>query len=201
MAAFNAQDLLLQLQDDVRILTKTVEQEFSFLPDAHLLQTPSPTQWSVAQCLEHLNSYGHYYLPMLERAIHKGETETIPAKKLFKSGWLGHYFAKSMQPKADGTIRLKMQAVKNHRPGVNLDARAVLTEFLAQQGQLVDLLQRAQWVDIGRLRVPISIARWVTLSVGNTFRFLIAHEQRHVLQAQRANAALTSAPHVERAVG
>ncbi|MCY7350022.1 MAG: DinB family protein [Cytophagaceae bacterium] len=201
MVHFDSQALLRQLEENVLILGKTVEQEFSALSDAYLLQPPTPAQWSIAQCLEHLNSYGHYYLPMLKKATERGETARMPAQNVFKSGWLGNYFAKSMQPKADGAIGLKMQAVKNHRPVMHLDAQAVLAEFLNQQRQLVDLLRRAQRVNIGQLRVPISIARWITLSVGDTFRFLIAHQQRHVLQAQRANAALASASPVERAVG
>jgi hypothetical protein len=184
MPQFNSADLLHQLEEDIRLLQRITEQEFMNLTDHQLLHTPSPDQWSIAQCLEHLNSYGQYYLPRLEHVIQTGEQQGISAKAVFSSGWLGHYFAQSMKPGADGSIGLKMKAVKNHSPLSQLDTRAVLDEFSRQQTQLINLLRRAKQVDIGRLRIPISIASWIRLSLGDTFRFLVAHEQRHALQAQ-----------------
>lgn len=190
MPQFNSAALLHQLEEDIRLLQHITEQEFRNLTDYQLLYTPSSDQWSIAQCLEHLNSYGQYYLPRIEHVIQTGEQQTMSAKAVFSSGWLGHYFAQSMKPGADGSIGLKMKAVKNHSPIRQLDARAVLAEFSGQQTQLVHLLRRAKQVDIGRLRIPISIASWIRLSLGDTFRFLIAHEQRHVLQAQKVRSTI-----------
>lgn len=186
MATFNAQTLLRQLQQEVETIIATVESEFSGLPDHQLLQAPEAGKWSVAQCLEHLNTYGHYYLPLVEQAIGQGQTRKLTATETFRSGWLGDYFTNAMLPKADGSIGAKAKAFKNHTPAPQLDAQAVLTEFLGQQRKLLNLLEQAQTVNIGRLKVPISIARWVKLSLGDAFRFLIAHEIRHVLQAQKA---------------
>lgn len=33
-----------------------------------LLRQRAPNKWRLAQCLEHLNSYDHYYLPPIETA-------------------------------------------------------------------------------------------------------------------------------------
>jgi len=192
MPRFTTKSLLQDLQNDIATLQQVAEQEFRPLPDAQLLRAPATGQWSIAQCLEHLNSYGHYYLPLMETSILAGEQQHSQAKGTFTSGWLGNYFAESMRPGADGSIRLKMKAVKNHTPPQQLDAAAVLTEFLRQQAQLLQLLKRANQVDIGQLRIPISISRWIRLSLGDTFRFLIAHEQRHVLQAQRVRHQIVS---------
>ncbi|QHV97744.1 DinB family protein [Spirosoma endbachense] len=192
MPRFTSKTLLLRLEEDVRELRQIAGQEFRHLSDARFLQAPTPAQWSVAQCLEHLNSYGLYYIPLIEKAIQTGEQHNLTAKDVFSSGWLGNYFAESMRPGADGAIRLKMKAVKNHTPDAQLNPRDVLTEFSRQQAQLQSLLERAQHIDIGKLRIPISIASWIKLSLGDTFRFLIAHEQRHVLQAQKVLSALSS---------
>ncbi|RAK00090.1 DinB family protein [Larkinella arboricola] len=188
MPTFTANVLLDQLTAETHALIQLVENEFSSLPNDTLNWQPAPERWSILQCLEHLNSYGHYYLPQLEKAVYRGEQEQIAASTSFRSGLLGNYFATSMRPKADGSIGLKAKAVKAHTPAARLDARAVLTTFLDQQRDLLNLLERARRVNIERFRVPISIARFIRLSVGDTFRFLIAHEQRHVLQAQRVAA-------------
>ncbi|WP_315818041.1 DinB family protein [Paraflavitalea speifideaquila] len=33
-----------------------------------MLQQPAAGKWSVAQAIEHLNSYGRYYLPLMQKA-------------------------------------------------------------------------------------------------------------------------------------
>ena len=38
---------------------------------------------------------------------------------------------------------------------------------------------------MGKIRISISISRFVKLKLGDTFRFLIAHEQRHFVQVAR----------------
>ncbi|GAB3330972.1 DinB family protein [Larkinella ripae] len=186
MPVIATKTLLDQLVTDTRSLIETAKSEFGPLTVGELNRQPAPGRWSIAQCLEHLNSYGHYYLPALEAAIQKGENEQRTALPRFRSGWLGNYFANAMRPKADGSVSLKMKAVKSHTPAATLDAEAVLAVFLEQQDELLKLLERARRVNIQQLRIPISIARFIRLSVGDTFRFLIAHQQRHVLQAQRA---------------
>ncbi|MEJ0103318.1 MAG: DinB family protein [Bacteroidota bacterium] len=65
MKSFKSINLLEQLQADIRqlILAATyLEKEDPEL----LLSTPAPGKWSVAQVLEHLNSYGRYYLRSLK---------------------------------------------------------------------------------------------------------------------------------------
>lgn len=161
-------------------------------PHAVLLQQPAPGKWSVLQCLEHLNSYGDYYIPELKDAISRGEERELRAKPVFKSGWLGNYFTSQMKPKESGELPGKMQSPKDHRPAEQQDPAIVLERFFYQQEQLLQLLDRAQKVDIGKLRVPISLTRFIKLTVGDTFRFLIAHEQRHILQALRAMLVATA---------
>lgn len=194
MPIFETAVLLDQLAAETRALIQVVRREFIPLTSDALNRPPTPERWSIAQCLEHLNSYGQYYLPALENAIQKGENAPMKAAARFRSGWLGNYFVNSMQPRADGSIGLKAKAVKAHTPAQTLDVVAVVTVFLDQQHRLLALLERAKNVNIQGLRVPISIARFIRLSVGDTFRFLIAHEQRHVLQAQRVAAALILRP-------
>ncbi|MFC5408693.1 DinB family protein [Larkinella bovis] len=194
MPEFQTEKLLDQLAEDTRKLVEVVQQEFRPLTNDALNQQPGPARWSVAQCLAHLNSYGQYYLPALEMAFADENRRQIPASPRFRSSWFGNYFANSMRPKTDGSIGLKMKAVQAHRPADVLPSETVLRMFLEQQQALLDLLEQARQVNIQQLTVPISIARWLRLSVGDTFRFLIAHQQRHVLQAQRVVAALNLQP-------
>jgi hypothetical protein len=145
-----------------------------------LLQPPAPGKWSVAQVIEHLNTYGRYYLPLLQKALSKA-----PASQggLYKPGWLGDYFTKSMLPK-QGVVANKMKAFKNHRPSPDIDSRKALDEFLQQEQHLLKLLAESRNKNIAAARVTVSIASYIKLKAGDTFRFVIAHHQRHFVQIE-----------------
>jgi hypothetical protein len=172
--------LLETFQTDTRhIMLRTAQ--LQQLPISRLLKQPAPGRWSVAQIIEHLNTYGRYYLPRLQEAINDKQTE--PAE-WFVPGWLGGYFTKSMMPKPDGTIGNKMKAFKNHSPAPQLDAVKVLQEFEQQEILLLQLLDKAQLVDLNRARIPVSIAPFIKLKMGDVFGFNIAHHQRHFVQIE-----------------
>jgi hypothetical protein len=180
--------LLNQLEADTRQLiafAHFLQQE----PSNLLLQNPSPGKWSVAQVLEHLNGYGNYYLPLLEKEM---LNNNMPAEAEFKPGWLGNYFTKLMLPGENGKIGKKIQAPKDRRPPTNLNPKEVLTTFLSHQQQLIALLEKAKTKNIGKIRVPISLTRFIKLKAGGTFRFLVAHEQRHFYQIKNNLIALES---------
>ncbi len=172
-------------------LTNALNTKIATQTSAAILHQPSPGSWSAAQCLEHLNGYSRYYLPALEQAINKAEKNKWIALPQFRSGWLGNYFTNLMQPNPDGALKSKMKAPKGYRPEPQLDAPAILAEFISHQEKTLALLQRAEKVNISRLRIPISISRLLKLKAGDTFRFLIAHGQRHMLQALRAINTVT----------
>jgi hypothetical protein len=184
MKSFDSLSLLEQLQADTRQLIASA----TFLKNEDpgvLLEQPGPGQWSVIQVLTHLNSYGVYYLPALEKGLRK----EAAALKKFRSGWLGNYFTDLMRPK-EGVVKNKMKAPKNHRPAFHADAFPVLETFLRQQHVLLDLLEQAKQKNIGKIRIPISLTKLIRLKAGDTFRFFIAHEQRHFVQIKNTLAAV-----------
>jgi hypothetical protein len=185
MKSFNSVELLESLQADIRQLILFATQLQNEDPEV-LQKQPAPGKWSVVQVLEHLNSYGRYYLPAIEKSLQINK----PAKELFNPGWIGNYFTKIMKPGVDGKIGNKMNAPKNHRPSPDLDTKPVMDTFFAQQQKLLQLLEAAKMKDIGSIRTPISISRFIKLKAGDTFRFLIAHEQRHMLQARTTIAGI-----------
>ncbi len=181
--------LLESLHQQTETLLQKAIGEWQMLPPEVLSAQPSPTQWSVAQCLEHLNIYGRYYLPAIEKAIQKArQNGAVPARE-FHSGWLGNYFTNLMLPQSDGKLKSKMKAPKNAVPAAYPDARAMLAEFIDQQETMLRLLDAAASVNLNQIRIPISIMPWLRLKLGDTFSFVIAHIERHVLQAERAIVA------------
>ncbi len=180
MKKIQASSLLETLETDTRqIMLRTAQ--LKQLPISRLVQQPAPGRWSVAQVIEHLNTYGRYYLPKLQQAIDNNKSE--PAE-WFTAGLLGSYFTKSMMPKPDGTIGNKMKAFKNHSPAPDIDAIKALEEFEQQEIHLLQLLNKAQQVNINNSRIPVSIAPFIKLKMGDVFGFIIAHHQRHFVQIE-----------------
>lgn len=150
------------------------------LPIEQLNARPAADAWSTLECLEHLNLYGDFYLPAMQQQMGKSRFAPRP---YFRSGLLGNYFANSMLPKDKLN---KMKTFQNMNPaGSQLDA-GVLERFIQQQERLLQILGQARNTDMERIRIPITISKWIRLKLGDTLRFVIYHNERHIQQAQRA---------------
>ena len=178
MKKIKTTDLLEALKADSRQIILQTNHLLREDPET-LLQQPQEGKWSVAQVIEHLNSYGRYYLPLIKVSV---SAPRFPPNEFYKPGWLGDYFTNAMKPKNNGQITNKMQAPKSHRPSRDISNEIVLKEFLEQEQLLLDLLDKAEKVNLEKSRIPISISRFIKLQLGDTFRFLIAHHQRHFVQ-------------------
>ena len=180
--------LLEQLQTDVREVLLQAQQ-LQHLPNHILTREPAPGKWSIAQVLEHLNFYSRHYILAIEHKLHLHQTE--PQVK-FTPGWLGNYFTNLMKPGADNTISKKMKSPKNALPSVQPDAKLVLDEFINHQHHLLNLLQLAKTADLNSIRIPTSLSKFIALKLGDTFRFFVAHEQRHLIQIKNVLMSINS---------
>ncbi|MEZ0005954.1 hypothetical protein ABH942_001317 [Flavobacterium sp. 28YEA47A] len=139
----------------------------------------TPDSWSILECIEHLNRYGNFYLPEIEKQINSSHSKP---EAQFKSGLLGNYFAESMLPK---TKLNKMKTFKNMNPIYSKLDKSVIQTFISQQKKLLTLLENAEKVSLNKTKTSISISTLIKLKLGDTFRFLIYHNERHIQQAQR----------------
>lgn len=183
MVKYQSEKLMEQLAAEVReILLKT--ESLKVIPRERLREKPSETAWSVVEVIAHLNYYARFYIPAMEEQLDGHQTT---AQSHFKPGWLGNYFTKLIGPSSEGEVNNKMTTPKDGRPqsADQLDPEAELREFTEHQHQLLNLLQIGKSADLGRIRVPISLSRFIRMKLGDTFRFVIAHEQRHFQQIDR----------------
>lgn len=139
----------------------------------------SENSWSILECIEHLNRYGNFYIPEIRNKISASKTTQ---ESMFSSGMLGEYFAKSMLPNEK---MKKMNTFKSMNPIHSRLDKKVLTEFITQQNQLLELLEKAKKVNLEKTKTGISITKFIRLKLGDTFRFVIYHNIRHIEQAKR----------------
>ena len=159
--------------------TETVRR-FERLP-IDQLRFKNGNQWSILECLEHLNLYGDFYLVEIEKQIIANRNR--PSSTIFQSGFVGNYFANLMEVK-EGKIT-KMKSPKNKNPA-NMDLTiTTISRFLKQQEQLIVLLNSCRSIDLTRAKSAITLTRLIKLRLGDTLRFFTYHIERHMLQAER----------------
>ncbi|MEO0726553.1 MAG: DinB family protein [Bacteroidota bacterium] len=185
MPSFNSQELIQELDHTVRQGITQIEELKQRSLDA-LQADPQQGKWTAAQHLFHLNFYASFYTEAMEASLDQAKSKP---KETFRSGWLGNYFTQIIGPaEVDMPLKTKMKSPDNAKPpaGSELDVYAQLEAYLGFQHRLLYLLQRAQQVDLGGHRVSISISRFIRLKLGDTFRFVVAHQERHLQHLERA---------------
>ncbi|WP_064197033.1 MULTISPECIES: DinB family protein [Emticicia] len=172
--------LLNLLESQVENHLQLAIEKFQNLSEESLLMPSSSRGWSIAQCLEHLNTYGVYYLPLFEKCLAESKEES--SQEFLKSTWLGKLSIDSMNPEKG---KRKFKAMKGYIPSQNLEADRVVAEFINQQERLLLILREAAKKNIQRIKIPISIAKFLKLNLGDALQFLIIHNERHMQQALR----------------
>jgi hypothetical protein len=184
MPVFKNQELLEKLATSVKEAISTTE-DLGAMSAAQLHRSGRNESWSAIQHLHHLNFYATFYTEAIEDSL----ASARPAKvSTYKSGWLGNYFTNIIGPAAEQQpLQMKMKSPANAIPPTSevLKTEAVIEEFLVLQKRLLYLLQRARAVDLGKNRVPTSLSTWLRLKLGDTFRFVVAHQERHFQHIQR----------------
>lgn len=187
-----------ELIDELAQMTRNhlnVAQELLHLDIEELNSKSDPKSWSILECLEHLNRYGHFYIPEIEKQIN--QTSHQPAA-YFRSYLLGDYVAKSMLPREKLN---KMKTFKSMNPlGSQLDQSSI-QEFIDQQQHLLSLLEQSRKVNLHKTKTRISISNWIKLKLGDTLRVVIYHNYRHLVQIERIrqeHAAVKYNPKQER---
>ena len=155
--------------------------EFQQLSDENLRHRPQPNQWNVLDCLEHINlSYGDYF-PRMEQAVRKASPTD---RATYTPGLFGQWFAKGQRPQ-QGQRKMKMKTFKNLVPYTDQKKTAsIFEEVLQYHAQFKSLLDRSADLDWNRVKVVSEVGPILRFKLGDCFRLLVAHTERHVLQAQ-----------------
>ncbi|MCB0636087.1 MAG: DinB family protein [Lewinella sp.] len=185
MPTFSSTELLHELRqqvtDGIQFIRENAQQ-----PATDWQRPPANGGWSAVEVVAHLNFYAGFYTQAVEQVLAKAKGQ--PTAR-FRSGWFGNYFTRIIGPAPEGgALAMKMPTPDNAqpKPASELDQEREIATFLSYQETLLRQLEHAQAVPLGRLRVPTSLSPLIRLKLGDTFRFVIAHQQRHFQQIARA---------------
>lgn len=178
-------DTVDSLVQQLHGVTRDVEAAFGGLTAAQLNWKPGPSEWSIAQCLEHLIAINSSYFPTFER-IERGEfTPTLKERLPLLPGLFGRLILASVRPEA----RRRVRTSPKFEPSSSAVPADIVTAFGRHQEDVARHMQAMAGLDPGSLVITSPVAGAVTYSVLDALRILVAHEQRHLAQARRVKAS------------
>jgi len=181
MSLFDKQSLLSELIDRTEIITSNTH-SFLRLSEEELNFKAALQEWSIAEIYGHLNITNTTYIHSILKKI---KTAPDVDHGGFQSGWLGDWMYEKLMPGPDGSIfkinSRKFFHASNNEPG----AHQVLNQFLEHQNVIHDILHHSSTKDLRRIKIPFYFASILKFRLGDTLRFLVAHNERHLLQAHR----------------
>lgn len=173
----------------IKELRNTLEKSFYYLEAEELNMKPSPKAWSILQCIEHINLTNHLYLKIFKRALEES-TDFTHEDDIYRMGIWGKFLTNSMKPKGN-KIRWKMKTFPNLRPMNEKDPKARLVEhvvfekFNEDMDELLRLIPEIQKLPWKTTRIQTALGKTVKIRIGDAIAFILAHSERHILQAQK----------------
>jgi len=178
-----SEELVDDLISQVDEITASARTRFGALSRDQLAWHTGRGRWGIGHCLVHLARTNEVYRGPLSEALRAARSEGRTAAGLLKGRWFGRRFTRAMGPGG-----MKMWTKESLRPRYATIQAAALETFLAEQVRFRDLLAEARGLDLDATRVVSPVSRVVRLSVGDALRALVAHEWRHLAQAERVLA-------------
>lgn len=145
---------------------------------------PDPKRWSVAECLEHLSTSMTAYLPHLQRAVERARAAGRTGSEPWGKGtFFGRFILNNM---VKGPTHMKVKAPPPFRPEVRStwDLAEVLQRFKQRTGTMLELLEQADGLDLGRIKQSTPMPM-VKVTLAQSFEIHSRHNHRHLDQAQR----------------
>ena len=159
------------------------------LTDEQFNWRPGEDQWSVGECMDHLVVLGGLMLPKLDEGIEKAQANGWKSDGPFKYGALGNWFLRMSGPDEDPPKR-KLKAPKMYTPSSNHTVSRLTQGFNAMQDEFRARVEQATGLDLARVKVPSPVTRLIRLSLGQWFKLLAGHQERHLQQARRVKGRM-----------
>lgn len=170
---------LEQLKQEFEAIRADVGRLMTGMRDDQFHWRAAAGQWSIGECLTHLNVVDGLDAGALAQAVAdaraKGWTSTGP----FGYGKLSAFFIRRLEP----PVCVKTKAPKVYVPPPNETREHVVAEFHRIHDRLIEILGAADGLDLARIKIPTPFARWIRFSFTPRMRLIAAHDRRHLWQA------------------
>lgn len=165
----------------VRMLSDEVSEEFKRLSASQLNWKPSSTNWSIAQCLEHLIITNNLYFINIQKVADGAHQNNFYSKFPLAPRVIAWGMKKVFSP----DFRPKVKTFEMFKPPQSEVSEDILEHFEENQNRFVSLIEATKDLDTKQIKVAEPIGAAVNLRLIDAFEVLLFHEKRHFNQAKR----------------
>ena len=170
---------------DIRAGLEDVAQQahgtFGNLEGRQLNWRPDATRWSIAQCFDHLLTADRLMVRAAQDALHQGQARTVWQHLPMWPRVLGRLLVRSQTP---GAAR-KFTASPLATPAASDIPSDVILQFIGERREVAASLQRLDERLADRTIMTSPFSAFITYSVLDGCRLMLAHDRRHFEQARR----------------
>lgn len=170
---------LSRVVDELGKISEDARTKFGGLSAEQVNWKPSPGEWSVGQCLEHLIKANELYF---------GEFDKLAAGTRRNSFWenwspftslAGGFLIKSL--KSEGR---KVKTIQKMTPPSEIDG-GIVNKFVEHNAEMAERIKASQNADWEKTVVTSPFMSLITYRLSDGYEIVIEHEKRHIRQAER----------------
>jgi DinB superfamily len=176
---------LPKLIDEANIIAGDAQKSFGHLSWEQLNWKPSPNQWSVAQCLDHLIVINSTYFPTIQQVVRNGYKPSLQQRLPLLPRFFAWMVIKAVSPET----KAKFKTAGHVAPSISTIGNDIVARFKTHQEELIRHMRMTEKLDLSNTIITSPVASFATYSMLNAFKIAITHERRHFLQAKRVMQA------------
>lgn len=165
-----------------------INKEIKDLPFDTLNFYPAKGKWSILECIEHLNLAFDIYLPRIKNKV----SNATKNSSNYSSGFFGDRMVTAMDP-INNKIKNPMQTFRNMNPERSKrDPRTIIAKFTQHMVTFEEQISNSEHIDLGKPKIKSAIGLILRFKLGDCYRFLLAHNERHLLQCRKIMRVLAT---------
>lgn len=160
--------------------------------DARWNQRPAPDEWSVAECIAHLNLSSAAMLPRMRAAYDEAKRLPPIGDRAYEGRLFGRILARVVGP-VPIVLGLRLGRAKTGKPfvpGSELPRAHVVAEFRRWLAEELALVWSVEGLAVDRVVLESPFVAGARYDGYSSLWILVRHEMRHLVQAERALARL-----------
>jgi hypothetical protein len=177
---------LAGVKEELLLASERAREVCKGLDEARWASRP-PAQWSVGECLTHLNITSEQFIPLLDQAIRDGRARSVEGPPPYGLGFVGWALLKFMEP----PYKMKTKTAPVFEPARVEPMAATLDRFDYLQKEVQARVDRSAGLALDRLKLASPFDSRVKYNLYAAFRLIAAHQRRHLWQAEQTAELLS----------
>lgn len=173
-----------QLKDkfvsDISSLIEEVN-KFNSLSDYQINWKPSPENWSIAECFDHLIVTNKLYLNEFEEQFSHKQIKTNCAITIVKHKTFAKFIIKSVDP---SNIK-KLKTFKVFNPSKSNHTKEVINTYINLQKQFINVVLQSNDLNLNEYIMSSPATKFLKENFCDVLEIIRLHDRRHFNQANR----------------